>query len=377
MKHKKSWKQLTALALSAVMLFPAQAAYAENGTETVTAPVSEAVSETTEADFIIADGVLTQYNGDAKRVIIPDGVTEIGHAAFYGDDNMEYLYLPDSVTTIRDQAFRFCDALQEIRFSENLTRMEFSAFEGCYDLREISLPDSLTQLPQYAFHVCSEVRAVKLPANLREIDVSALAGMDHLEAIEMPDSLMSVDGTAFDSTPATLIVSKSSVAEQFAVQWDMDYVYKGSAKLQIEKSGMGDVEILDGENILSPGATVRIGQLIYISATKQAEDLQVFANGTDLVYPSLKNGLTQNLNNPYFIDGNLVKYPYIITGDTLLQASFVNKAATVNEALNIPGGNLDFTYSDIEPITFQGRRMAQFQSGSAKLSLAVNNTAEQ
>lgn len=377
MKNKKKWKQLIALALSAVMLFPAQAAYAENGTETVTEPVAEAVSETTEADFIIKDGILTQYNGEAKRVIIPDGVTEISHAAFYSDDNMEYLYMPDSVTTIRDQAFRFCDALQEIRFSENLTVMEFSAFEGCYDLHEIILPDSLTQLPQYAFHVCSEVRAVRLPENLREIDISALAGMDHLNAIEMPDSLMSVDKTAFDSTPATLIVSEGSVAEQFAAQCDMDYVHKGTAKLQLEKTGMGDVEISDGEKLLSSGDTVRIGQLVYISARKQTDDLQVLANGKDLVYPSLKNGLTQNSDNPYLKDGNLINYPYVITGDTLLQTSFVNKAATVNESLNIPGGNLDFTYSDVEPVVFQGRRMAQFQSGSAELSLTVNNTADQ
>ncbi len=377
MKNKKKWEQLAALALSAVMLFPAQGVYAENQNNATTEIAREAVSETTEADFIIKNGVLTQYNGNAKRVIIPDGVTEIAHAAFYGDDTMEYLYLPDSVTIIRDQAFRFCDALQEIRFSENLTEMEFSAFEGCYDLREIALPDSLTQLPQYAFHACTELRSVKLPANLEQIDVSALADMKNLDAIEMPDSLMSVDSTAFEATPATLIVSEGSVAEQFAVQWDMEYVHKGTARLQIEKTGMGDVEISDGENILSSDNTVRIGQTVYISARKQTDALQVFANGKDLVYPSLRNGLTHNLNNPYLIDGNLINYPYIITGDTLLQTSFINKAATVNEALNIPGGNLDFTYSDTEPVIFQGRQMAQFQSGSAKLSLTVNNTADQ
>ena len=35
------------------------------------------VKADSEEDFIIKDGVLLKYNGDAKNVVIPAGVTEI------------------------------------------------------------------------------------------------------------------------------------------------------------------------------------------------------------------------------------------------------------------------------------------------------------
>ena len=61
MKNKKKWKQLAALALSAVMLFPAQGVYAENQNNATTEIAREAVSETTEADFIIKNTRFTLF----------------------------------------------------------------------------------------------------------------------------------------------------------------------------------------------------------------------------------------------------------------------------------------------------------------------------
>lgn len=83
MGNKKNWKRLAVLVLSAVMLVPAQSAYATG--EQAMEPGMEAYAEGRAADndgFEIEDGVLKKYTGTAAEVVIPEGVTSIGCYTF-------------------------------------------------------------------------------------------------------------------------------------------------------------------------------------------------------------------------------------------------------------------------------------------------------
>lgn len=65
------------------------------------------LTKSTEADFTIADGVVTAYTGTAQKVIIPDGVTKINALAADGKYvAAEVLIVPESVTTIANATFR-------------------------------------------------------------------------------------------------------------------------------------------------------------------------------------------------------------------------------------------------------------------------------
>lgn len=62
--------------------------------------------ESKKEDFVIQDGILTEYTGDASIIIVPDNVTEIAAKAFQSvrSDTIE-LYLPNNVQKIADKAF--------------------------------------------------------------------------------------------------------------------------------------------------------------------------------------------------------------------------------------------------------------------------------
>ena len=64
-----------------------------------------------ESDFVITDGVLTQYNGTDAVVTIPSGVTKIGDRAFKGCTALTGLVIPEGVTAIAADAFEGCTDL--------------------------------------------------------------------------------------------------------------------------------------------------------------------------------------------------------------------------------------------------------------------------
>ena len=58
---------------------------------------------------------------EAKEVVIPDSVTEIGAHAFAVCENLTSVVIPDSVTTIGDNAFAHCASLTSVAIPNSVT----------------------------------------------------------------------------------------------------------------------------------------------------------------------------------------------------------------------------------------------------------------
>ena len=86
-------------------------------------------------DFVInGKGVLAGYTGSAKKIIVPEGVTEISDDAFMMS-GLEEIYLPAHLKKIGRRAFFQCRALQKIGFpDEGSLEIGEGAFVGCTEL---------------------------------------------------------------------------------------------------------------------------------------------------------------------------------------------------------------------------------------------------
>lgn len=125
-----------------------------------------------DSDFIIENGVLTEYVGSGGDVIIPDGVTEIGRyfpiwyeggfgvSAFFGCSTITSISVPDSVISITDEAFTGCSELKSITLSNNLTELPYLAFNSCTSLTSITIPYSVTSIDVWAFSGCNNLSEV-------------------------------------------------------------------------------------------------------------------------------------------------------------------------------------------------------------------------
>ncbi len=92
---------------------------------------------TISGNGVMGDGMRWDYG--ITTVIIEDGVTTIGTAAFQG-----------------------CEALKSVTIGENVTSIGEQAFVGCIALTELTIPASVKTIGNVAFDGCSSLASVKI-----------------------------------------------------------------------------------------------------------------------------------------------------------------------------------------------------------------------
>ena len=100
------------------------------------------------------------WGNQAKTVVIGDGVTGIGAAAFYG-----------------------CSGLTSVTMGSNVTNIGESAFRGCTGLTGIVLPGSVTGIGEYAFSNCVGMTTIEIPEGVTTLGNSAFFGCDNLKEV--------------------------------------------------------------------------------------------------------------------------------------------------------------------------------------------------
>ena len=148
-------------------------------------------------NFVIEDGVLTEYTGKKTQVIIPDTVTGIGDGVFSGNEQIESVTIPEGVRSIGDSVFEGCTALADITIPESVESIGDSAFAGCESLRTAVLPDRATDLGDGLFAGCSVLSSVKLPEGLEEIPDRMFEDCPRLGGMRIPEDAERIGKGAF------------------------------------------------------------------------------------------------------------------------------------------------------------------------------------
>lgn len=108
-------------------------------------------------EFISACSVLIRYNGKAKDVAVPEGITRISSCAFAECDSVETVTIPEGVTEIGENAFIGCKNLRSVRLPETLLKIGSGAFAKCPVLTSANIPAGIEYLGPYMFFGCTSV----------------------------------------------------------------------------------------------------------------------------------------------------------------------------------------------------------------------------
>lgn len=103
-------------------------------------------SNTDEHD--ISDDIPLDIRVQAKKVVIEDGITELGVFALEFCVDAEEIILPSTLTKIYREAFLLCYRLKEIVIPEGVTYLGYNAFEFCWDLQTAVLPSTLVSMKE-------------------------------------------------------------------------------------------------------------------------------------------------------------------------------------------------------------------------------------
>lgn len=182
---------------------------------------------------------------DLERIVIPEGVLDIGTRAFSGCNNLSSLVLPTSITTIGNNVFDGCTTLadsdgfiisQGVLYSyigtdtdiivptnvkeiynrafsamrrsnglgitrvvlpQGLEKIGPYAFAGCTDLTEINLPSTINRIGEQAFSGCVGLVELTIPYGVNELEPEVFKGCKNLKSVSIPQSITKIRLGAF------------------------------------------------------------------------------------------------------------------------------------------------------------------------------------
>ena len=218
-----------------------------------------------------------------EEVVIPDTVTEIGQAAFYGCTYLTKVVLPKGLKIIPWACFQDT-ALKEITLPDGLEEIAIDAFR-CQTVNQ--------------YHIDSELSSIVIPASVKKIAMKAFAGRENLKNVTFADSsnLEEFGRLVFDETAWYQELSDGLVCIDGVL-----YCYKGEMPVDTV------LDIPDDVNCIAGGAfeyqknlkkvTIPQGVILGEGAFWGCTSLEEVILPSDLkVIPSLVFSSTNNLKS--------------------------------------------------------------------------------
>ena len=217
----------------------------------------------------------------AGDLVIPEGVTRIGSAAFEFCREITSLTIPDSVTSIENEAFLFCN-IRRINYAGNIagwcamrgvtnisrysdfkliidgkeitgelvipnsvTSIGNSAFSGCTGLAAVTIPDSVTSIGNGAFSGCTGLTSITIPNSVTSIGNGAFSGCTGLTSVTIGNSVTSIGQSAFEGCRRL-----TSITIPDSVTWIGSSVFSNCAPNKIEISSRNSTYYSEGNCII-------------------------------------------------------------------------------------------------------------------------------
>ena len=141
-----------------------------------------------------------------RKVIISDGITEIGFNAFREMENLRSVEFADSVKTIGGSAFQGCISLSEVS-ANHVTFISQRAFAGCINLETADFPaigEQQVSLYRYAYEGCTSLKKIHLGSFMVSFFDRCLSGCSSLEEISIDHDFNLLENGAFEGCTALM-----------------------------------------------------------------------------------------------------------------------------------------------------------------------------
>ena len=268
---------------------------------------------------------------EIRKVVIEDGVTNIGINAFRNCSHITSVSIPSSVTSIGNYAFGMCLILASVDIPNSVTSIGESAFMGCYSLTSVEIPGSVTSIGDRAFEGCSGLTSITvekgntkydsrdncnalietssnkliqgcrntvIPNSVSSIGNFAFYHCTGLTSITIPNSVTSIGNYAFISCSGlTSITFNGSTPPEFGegVFYEVDNsipVYVSVNSIEAYKSTLGGLGLSD----------IKAAPLIFLKdGEAYTQDSQI--DGMDIYYTrSFANTNWQALYLPFSLN---------------------------------------------------------------------------
>ena len=147
-------------------------------------------------------GMLTSFGnfkleGELKKVVIKDGVTNVGNYALFCLPAATQVTLPDSVTSIGRYGIAMCSKLTGLSIPKGVTEIGDFGLAGD-GLTAVTLPDGLQSLGRGAFDTCTSLTNTTLPAAITAVPGKCFADCTKLLTADYKGEVTTIGEHAFE-----------------------------------------------------------------------------------------------------------------------------------------------------------------------------------
>lgn len=170
-------------------------------------------------------GMLTSFGnfkleGELKKVVIKDGVTNVSNYALFFLPAATQVTLPESVTSIGRYGIALCskltgmsipkgvteigdfglagDGLTAITLPDGLQTLGRGAFDACASISGTTLPAAITAVPDKCFNDCTKLLTVDYKGEVTAIGERAFEGCKSLTKAPIPAAVTTLGNSAFN-----------------------------------------------------------------------------------------------------------------------------------------------------------------------------------
>ena len=176
--------------------------------------------KTDNKDFVIEDDVFVKYNGNDKKVVIPEGIKAVGPCAFWDNQSIEEVVLPNSLISLGGDTFYNCRNLKKVVIPSKVEEIANNPFAGCpllslenhsknFKLVDDVLFDKKKTILIY-YSISKKNEKYKIPYGVSIIGKHSFFMADNLKKVIIPSTVRKLENNPFSGCSKLEVINKSS-----------------------------------------------------------------------------------------------------------------------------------------------------------------------
>ena len=357
------------------------------------------------------------YCTSLRNVTLPESITYIDMRSFQGCTSLTKIVIPDGVTTIYSDAFKGCTSLQEVTIPRTTTTIKSGAFAGCTALNTVSCfattPPSLANdnvFPSEAYsnatlQVPSAVQSAyqaadgwKLFSHINGVDYDFV--QDNLKYVITSNTTVRCVGTTVDSPLGPWYIPETALGYNVtAIGNDAFSNCDGITSIDIgpKVQSIGTWAFYGCTGLTSvtiPNSVTYVGGMAFFNCSSLESivigencrfnnsyswALNIFKGCSSLTSITCLSEEPWEFHEPMFDDATYANAVVWVPGgseagylatDYWYKFSTIKGTYTLDQALNVEGGDIHFTTSGLYPWTVMvtDDYVPYAQSGNAGVS---------